>query len=63
MPVVVDEMQVEVAEPPQQQHQTRGGDSSSGGGRGGGAGQPPEPEEVARAMRTHLERAERVWAY
>jgi hypothetical protein len=59
MAVVVDEMHVDVAEP-QQQQQTRGGDSSSGGG---GADQPPKPEDVGRAMRANVERAERVWAH
>lgn len=61
MPVVIDEMHVDVAAQ-QKQQQTRGGDSSSGGG-GGDAGQPPKPEEVAHAMRVNVERKERVWAH
>jgi hypothetical protein len=62
MAVVIEEMQVDVAEP--QQQQARGGGSAdAGGGGGGGAGQPPKPEDVQRAMRVQAERAERVWAH
>jgi hypothetical protein len=63
MAVVIDEMQVDVAEPRQQQQGHGGGSSDSGGGGGGGAGQPPKPEDVQRAMRVQAERAERVWAH
>jgi hypothetical protein len=59
MAVVIDEMQVDVAEP--QQQQARGGGGSSDAG--GGGGQPPKPEDVQRAMRVQAERAERVWAH
>jgi hypothetical protein len=62
MAVVIDEMQVDVAEPQQQQARGGGGSSDAGGG-GGGAGQPPKPEDVQRAMRVQAERAERVWAH
>jgi hypothetical protein len=60
MAVVIDEMQVDVAEPQQQQTRGGGGGSSDGGG---GAGQPPKPEDVQRAMRVQAERSERVWAH
>jgi hypothetical protein len=57
MAVVVDEMQVDAASQPEQ----RGG---AGGGDGAGAEpQPPKPEDVERAFRAQLERAERVWAH
>jgi hypothetical protein len=61
MAVVIDEMQVDVHEPRQEQRGQPGGGSSGGGG--GASQQPPKPEEVERAQRTLVERAERVWAY
>ena len=57
MAVVVDEMQVDAAPPPEQ----RGG--AGGGGGAGAEPPPPKPEDVERAMRARLERAERVWAH
>ena len=59
MAVVIDEMQVDVSSQPDQR--------GDGGGGGGGAAseqpQQPKPEDVERAWRTQLERAERVWAH
>jgi hypothetical protein len=63
MAVVIDEVQVDVQEPRREQHGQGGGGAAAGGGGGGAAQQPPKPEEVARAQRTLVERAERVWAY
>ena len=58
MAVVVDELQMDVTPPAEQ----RGG--SGGGGGGGAADEPqPKPEDVERALRARLERAERVWAH
>ena len=57
MAVVVDEVQVDAASQPEQ----RGG---AGGGDGAGAEPPPpKPEDVERAFRAQLDRAERVWAH
>jgi hypothetical protein len=60
MPIVVDEFQVETAEPPQSR---RGGDGEAGGGGGNGGGKQPEPEEIERAIRAQAERDVRVWAH
>lgn len=57
MAVVIDEMQVDVASQPEQ----RGGDG--GGGGAAAEQQQPKPEDVERAWRARLERAERVWAH
>ena len=58
MPVVINDFEV-VAEGPQPEK--RGG--GEGGGGGGGQQQPPKPEEMERALRAQMERAERVWAH
>ena len=62
MPIVVDEFQVETAEPPRQRR--GGGDEEAGGGGGGsGGGKQPDPEEIERAFRAQAERDVRVWAH
>lgn len=60
MAVVIDEMQVDTQEPRQEQRGQSGGGASA---NGGSSQQPPKPEEVERAHRMMVERAERVWAY
>ena len=57
MAVVVDEMQVDATSQPEQ----RGG--AGGGGGAGAEQQPPKPEDVERAFRAQLGRAERVRAH
>lgn len=59
MAVVIDEMQVDMAQP---QPRQRGGAAEGGGGDGGGE-QQPSPEETERAWRRQHERQERVRAY
>ena len=59
MPVVINDFEV-VADGPQPEGRGAGGE---GGAGGGGDQQPPKPEEVERALRTQMERAERVWAH
>jgi hypothetical protein len=58
MAVIIDQMDVDVAEP---QAQTRGGGESNGGG--GAAQQPPKAEEIEQALRAQAERNARVWAH
>jgi hypothetical protein len=57
MAVIIDQMDVDVAEP---QQQTRGGESNGGGGA---AQQPPKAEEIEQALRAQAERNARVWAH
>ena len=57
MPIIVDEMEVDTQP---QREQRRGGGESGGGGE---QSQQPKPEEIERALRLQVERAERVWAH
>jgi hypothetical protein len=59
MPVVIDQMNVDVAEPPPKRGDGGGGD----GDAGGGGGEPPKPEEFERMWQQQAERAERLRAH
>ncbi|MDQ1557299.1 MAG: hypothetical protein QOD32_359 [Pyrinomonadaceae bacterium] len=62
MPIVVDQMNVDVAEPDAPKKRGGGsGDGDAGGGAGGG--EPPKPEEFERMWQQHAERAERLRAH
>ena len=64
MPVVIDQMSVDVAEPGEsKQRSVLDGDNAGGGGGGGGGGEPPKPEEFERMWQQHAERAERLRAH
>jgi hypothetical protein len=60
MAVVIDQMSVDVAEPPDSKK--RGGAGGDGAGSEAG-GEPPQPEAFERMWRQQAERAERVRAH
>ncbi|MDX6269645.1 MAG: hypothetical protein QOD28_868 [Acidobacteriota bacterium] len=60
MPIVVDQMNVDVAEPDAPKKRGGSGDGDAGGG---GSGEPPKPEEFERMWQQHAERAERLRAH
>ncbi len=60
MPIVVDQMSVDVAEPPPKK---RGGGGDADDGGGGGGGEMPEPEKFERMWQQQAERAERIRAH
>lgn len=59
MAVVINEFEVVPGEAPEQ----RGGGDGGANGAASEQQQQPKPEDVERAWRTQLERAERVWAH
>ncbi len=62
MPVVIDQMNVDVAEPPPKKR--GGGDMNDGdAGGGGGGGDAPQPEKFERMWQQQAERAERIRAH
>jgi hypothetical protein len=60
MPVVIDQMNVDVAEPGEARKRGGGGGDDAGSGAGG---EPPKPEEFERIWRQQAERAERLRAH
>jgi hypothetical protein len=58
MPVVIDQMNVDVADTGEAKKRGGGGDAASDAG-----GAPPQPEEFERMWRQQVERAERVRAH
>lgn len=62
MAIIVDQMSVDVAEPPSKK---RGGGNMDDGGDGAGAGggDAPQPEKFERMWQQQAERAERIRAH
>ncbi|MCA1564719.1 MAG: hypothetical protein LC803_03485 [Acidobacteria bacterium] len=60
MPVVIDQMNVDVAEPGEARKRGGGGGGDAGADAGG---EPPKPEEFERIWRQQAERAERLRAH
>lgn len=60
MPIVIDQMNVDVAETGDARKRGGGGD---GGGADGGGGDAPQPEEFERMWQQQAERAERLRAH
>ncbi|MCA1613204.1 MAG: hypothetical protein LC800_03400 [Acidobacteria bacterium] len=60
MAVVINDLEIATDGP---QPEQRGGGDGGGGGAAAEQQQQPKPEEVERALRAQLERAERVWAH
>ncbi|HEV2801596.1 MAG TPA: hypothetical protein VGW12_13915 [Pyrinomonadaceae bacterium] len=61
MTVVIDQVNLDVAEPPPKKRGSGGGGDDSSGG--GGGGEAPKPEEFERMWKQQAERAERVRAH
>ncbi|HEV2880975.1 MAG TPA: hypothetical protein VGX24_06830 [Pyrinomonadaceae bacterium] len=60
MPVVIDQMNVDVAETGETQRRGSGGGDDAGSGAGG---ELPKPEEFERIWQQQAERAERLRAH
>jgi hypothetical protein len=60
MPVVIDQMNVDVAEPGESKKRGGGGGGDAGSDAGG---EPPKPEEFERMWQQQAERAERLRAH
>jgi len=62
MAVVIDEVVIDPGMDREAQQRSSGGSNGGDSGSGSG-GEPPKPEELERAWKQQVERAERIWAH